>query len=192
MSLLKCEALGLIETWGLVGALEAADAAAKAAAINIRGYRVCGGGLVTIALTGPVAAVGLAVSTGVIRAAMVGKVYSSHVIARPVESVVGSWLGPEHHLPGTPDPGGENQEEPLLEPFDEQDAVQPVGLRPSEEEQEAPVLPVVPESGCLEEDDLPALPDSLLPEITCNLCGDPTCPRRKGEPRSTCLHHTEP
>jgi len=75
--------LGLIETWGWIGAIEAADAGCKAANVALAGYEEVRAGLVTIIFVGDVAAVKTAVSAGAAAAARVGKVVSCHVIARP-------------------------------------------------------------------------------------------------------------
>ena len=80
---LNGEALGLIETRGLVGAIEAADAAVKAAEVRLMGYDKVGGALVTILLRGDVAAVKSAVEAGAEGARRVGELISAHVIPRP-------------------------------------------------------------------------------------------------------------
>lgn len=75
--------LGLIETWGHIPAVEAADAGCKAANVALAGYEEVRAGLVTIMFVGDVAAVTTAVSAGAAAAARVGKIVSCHVIARP-------------------------------------------------------------------------------------------------------------
>lgn len=77
------EALGMIETRGLIGAIEAADAMVKAANVHLAGQRFSGAGLVTIMVRGDVGAVKAAVDAGVAAASRVGEVVSSHVIPRP-------------------------------------------------------------------------------------------------------------
>jgi microcompartment protein CcmL/EutN len=77
-------ALGLIETRGLVGAIEAADAATKAADVKLVGKEKVRNGLITIKLIGDVAAVRAAVDAGSAAAARVGELISTHVIPRPV------------------------------------------------------------------------------------------------------------
>jgi microcompartment protein CcmL/EutN len=91
------EALGLIETYGLVPAVEAADAAVKAAPVKLAAYSVVTGGLIAVHLRGEVAAVKAAVDAGAAAAARVGEVVSIHVIAR---------LDPEVE-PLIPPPAGE-------------------------------------------------------------------------------------
>jgi microcompartment protein CcmL/EutN len=90
------ESLGMIETKGLVGAIEAADSMAKAANITLVGYERIGSGLVTVMVRGDVGAVKAAVDAGCAAAAKVGEVVSSHVIPRPhsdVEKILPKSLG---------------------------------------------------------------------------------------------------
>ena len=76
-------ALGMVETKGLVGAIEAADAMVKAANVNLVGYEKIGSGLVTVMVRGDVGAVKAAVDAGAVAARAVGEVVSLHVIPRP-------------------------------------------------------------------------------------------------------------
>ena len=77
------EALGMIETKGLVGAIEAADAMVKAANVEVCGYEKIGFGLVTIMVRGDVGAVKAATDAGASAASRVGELVSVHVIPRP-------------------------------------------------------------------------------------------------------------
>ena len=77
------EALGLIETRGLVGAIEAADAMVKAAKVTLIGREFVGGGYVTVMVRGDVGAVKAAVEAGGVAAKKVGELVSVHVIPRP-------------------------------------------------------------------------------------------------------------
>ena len=77
------DALGLIETKGLVGSIEAADAMVKAANVQLVGYEQVGGGYVTVMVRGDVGAVKAATDAGAEAAARVGEVVSVHVIPRP-------------------------------------------------------------------------------------------------------------
>ena len=84
-------ALGLVETKGLVGAIEAADAMVKSANVQLIGYEKIGSGLITVMVRGDVGAVKAAVDAGSAAASVVGEVKSSHVIPRPhadVEKIV--------------------------------------------------------------------------------------------------------
>lgn len=83
----RMEALGMIETRGLVGAIEAADAMVKAANVVLVGYEKVGSGYVTIMVRGDVGAVRAAVDAGAANAKKVGEVISVHIIARPHESL---------------------------------------------------------------------------------------------------------
>ena len=76
-------ALGLVETKGLVGAIEAADAMVKAANVEIVGHREIGGGLVTVMVRGDVGAVKAATEAGAETGGQVGELVSVHVIPRP-------------------------------------------------------------------------------------------------------------
>ena len=77
------EALGMVETKGLVGAIEAADAMTKAANVELVGYEKIGSGLVTVMVRGDVGAVKASVDAGSAAAANVGQVVAQHVIPRP-------------------------------------------------------------------------------------------------------------
>ncbi|MFO6300044.1 BMC domain-containing protein [Rahnella selenatireducens] len=82
------QSLGLIETVGLVAAVEAADAAMKSAHVTLVGYELTkGGGMVTIKLEGEVGAINAAVAAGVIAARKVGVVYAHKVIARTAQYI---------------------------------------------------------------------------------------------------------
>jgi len=81
------KAKGFIETRGLVAAIEAADAMAKAANITILGGKRIGGGLITVIVEGDVGAVKAAVDAGAEAAKSVGELVSVHVIARPDEEI---------------------------------------------------------------------------------------------------------
>ena len=80
---MDCQALGMVETKGLVGAIEAADAMVKAANVSLVGYEKIGSGLVTVMVRGDVGAVKAATDTGAAAAQRVGELISVHVIPRP-------------------------------------------------------------------------------------------------------------
>ncbi len=77
------EALGMIETRGLVGMIEASDAMAKAAKVKLVGFEKIGSGLVTTLCRGEVGAVRAAVEAGAAAAQKVGELVAVHVIPRP-------------------------------------------------------------------------------------------------------------
>jgi ethanolamine utilization protein EutM len=80
-------ALGMVETRGLVGAVEAADAMVKAANVTLIGSEYVGGGLVTVMVRGDVGAVKAATDAGAAAAKRIGELISVHVIPRPHENV---------------------------------------------------------------------------------------------------------
>ena len=82
------EALGMVETRGLVSLIEASDAMLKAANVDMMGWDRVGAGLVTSFVTGDVAAVKAAVDAGASAAGRVGEVVGVHVIPRPHEDLV--------------------------------------------------------------------------------------------------------
>ena len=88
-------ALGMIETRGLIGAVEAADAMVKSARVTLIGKERIGGGFVTVMVRGDVGAVKAAVEAGSIAAKKVGELVSVHVIARPDVQVEGILPGME-------------------------------------------------------------------------------------------------
>ncbi|ARD63890.1 TPA: BMC domain-containing protein [Klebsiella quasipneumoniae] len=80
-------ALGMIETYGLIGAIVGADAMVKSANVQLVGYEKIGSGLVTVMVRGDVGAVKASVEAGSAAAAGVGQVKSTHVIPRPHNEV---------------------------------------------------------------------------------------------------------
>jgi len=92
-------ALGMIETKGLVAAIEAADAMVKAANVTLIGKEKVGGGLVTVMVRGDVGAVKAATDAGAAAASRVGELISVHVIPRPHPDV-------EYILPNVKKEGG--------------------------------------------------------------------------------------
>ena len=87
------EALGMVETKGLIGAIEAADAMVKAANVKLVGKEKVGAGLVTVMVRGDVGAVKAATEAGAAAAKRVGELVAVHVIPRPHSDV-------EEILPG--------------------------------------------------------------------------------------------
>jgi ethanolamine utilization protein EutM len=89
------QALGMVETRGLVALIEASDAMSKAAKVELTGWDRVGAGMVTAFVRGDVAAVKAATDAGAAAAAKIGEVVSVHVIPRPHEDLDGA-------LPGKP------------------------------------------------------------------------------------------
>ena len=87
------EAIGMIETKGYTGNVEATDAMAKDANITISKNIAIGGGLITVICRGDVASVKAAIDAGSKAASKVGELVASHVLARPHEDLVKGFLG---------------------------------------------------------------------------------------------------
>lgn len=91
---MEIRSLGLIETWGLTAAVEAADAGAKAANVTVLGTARGKAGLLTVGFSGDVAAVKAAVNAAEAAARRVGTVVAVHVIPRPNDPLKALMLGP--------------------------------------------------------------------------------------------------
>jgi ethanolamine utilization protein EutM len=87
------EAIGMIETRGYVGSVEASDAMVKAANVTLVKTIAIGGGLITVFATGDVGSVKAAVDAGAKAAGKVGELVSSHILARPHEDLMKVFVG---------------------------------------------------------------------------------------------------
>ena len=87
------EALGMIETKGYVGAVEASDAMVKAANVSLVKTIPIGGGMITVLCKGDVGSVKAAVDAGAKAAGKVGELISSHILARPHDDLLKAFLG---------------------------------------------------------------------------------------------------
>ncbi len=87
------EALGMIETKGYVGAVEASDAMVKAANVRLVRSVPIGGGLITVLTQGDVGSVKAAVDAGAAAAGRVSELVSSHILARPHPELLANFLG---------------------------------------------------------------------------------------------------
>ena len=134
-------ALGMIETRGLIGSIEAADAMLKAANVTLRSKTHSGSGLVAVMVTGDVGAVKAAVDAGAAAAERVGELVSVHVIPRPAADVE-LILGDCHPQPPSPDPA------PAPEP-----PAEPEPEAPAEPEPEVPTEPESSEEEAEPEDE---------------------------------------
>jgi len=88
------EAIGMIETKGYVGSVEASDAMVKAADVKLVKTVPIGGGLITVIAKGDVGSIKAAVDAGAKAAARIGELVGSHVIARPHEELLAAFFGP--------------------------------------------------------------------------------------------------
>jgi microcompartment protein CcmL/EutN len=180
-------ALGLIETVGLVAAIEAADAAVKAANIQLVGYELTrGGGMTVIKLSGDVGAVTAAVAAGKAAAEKVGRVWTAYIIPRPHQET-GSMIYTRETV-GTKkkqNDAASDSGSPILA----QQAECELPL-----EQEIAVETRVPDAVQQEPEQTDIGDGETSYQIKksndiCNLCGDPVCPRKKGDPKITCIHY---
>ncbi|HTV42380.1 MAG TPA: BMC domain-containing protein [Candidatus Sulfotelmatobacter sp.] len=87
------EAIGMIETKGYVGSVEASDAMVKAANVTLVKTIQIGGGLVTVLAKGDIGSIKAAVDAGAKAASKIGELVCSHVIARPHEELIEAFLG---------------------------------------------------------------------------------------------------
>jgi ethanolamine utilization protein EutM len=87
------EAIGMIETKGYVGSVEASDAMVKAANVSLVKTIPIGGGLITVLCQGDVGSVKAAVDAGSKAASKIGELVASHIIARPHEDLVKAFVG---------------------------------------------------------------------------------------------------
>ena len=87
------EAIGMIETKGYVGSVEASDAMVKAANVTLVKTIPIGGGLITVLAQGDVGSIKAAVDAGSKAAGKVGELVSAHIIARPHEDLVKAFIG---------------------------------------------------------------------------------------------------
>lgn len=177
MNYLSRLALGLIEIMGLVAAVEAADAAVKSANVKLIGYELAkGGGLVTIKLEGEVGAVQAAVQAGCAAGAKVNKVLCSLVIPRPHEDL-GIMTASKETI------GVEKEEK-------SQSDSRELEMAGTEGEIELKKIEIDNEVND-EASNIVNFEDNEKKAhkgATCNLCSDPACTRKKGEPRTLCIH----
>ena len=129
------EALGMIETRGLVAAIEAADAMVKAANVTLTCKEQIGGGLVTVMVRGDVGAVKAATDAGAAAAERVGELISVHVIPRPHQELEPMLAGPDEK-PGEPDTSLKTEPEEETKPQETEE--KPEMPRETKEEPEVP------------------------------------------------------
>jgi microcompartment protein CcmL/EutN len=149
----------MIETRGLIGSIEAADAMLKAANVSLMGQTKVGGGLTTVMVRGDVGAVKAAVDAGAAAAVRVGELIAVHVIPRPADEVEGILpsndppSSPETEPPAEPEPAPEPELEPTPEPdaAPEPEPEPDCTPKPNLEPESTAALP--PETGAEPEDD---------------------------------------
>lgn len=188
--------LGLLEVSGLALAIGAADAMAKAASVSLIDIeKTNGSGWMLIRLTGDVASVQAAISTGAAFAQQHHGLVSSAVLARPADALMAHWQAPQRESIAT---APTTLREPAHEAAAERGITEicvpeKVGAAAEREETATP-LPVdtiTDETsdvviGEEPQDTHGEAPPAL--SVSCNLCLDPACRRHKGEPRFRCIH----
>jgi microcompartment protein CcmL/EutN len=182
------KALGMIETVGILAAYEAADVALKSANVKMVGYEISRGGLIVIKFTGDVSAVRSAVDAGKTAASKLSKVWSSHVIARPAEQIE-KMINSEDTINNKNKSNSEAEKEETEDiseaEIDEDDKS---SVKSDDLEAESKESNEEAESkGKEEKEDT----EELEEEDICNLCGDPACPRNKGDLHTDCIHYDE-
>ncbi len=201
------KALGLIETSGFVTAVEAADAMVKAAAVQLVGYQLTSGGLVIVKVVGDVGAVKAAVDAGSAAAANVGTLVSKHVIPRPHEELelfagpderedviaeveFGEKAMPAERIPEEAVTESEKAEEPEKESPKQKITDSQAEVFKEEPELDEEVTEEDPTASEEEQqEDMPEKQREPDDQELCNLCEDPACPRRKGDPRVDCIRY---
>lgn len=183
--------LGLLEVSGLALAIGAADAMAKAASVSLVDIeKTNGSGWMLIRLTGDVASVQAAISTGAAFAQQHHGLVSSAVLARPANALMAHWQAPQRESIAT---APTTLREPTHEVAAEICVPEKVEAAAEREETAAP-LPVDTVTdktsdvviGEEPQDTHGEAPPAL--SVSCNLCLDPACRRHKGEPRFRCIH----
>lgn len=194
------EALGIIETVGMAAAIQAADTCVKSANVELIGYELTkGSGLVTIKIRGNVGAVKAAVDAAKISAAKINKVYASLIIPRPAENIDGI-IESEETV------GIKSKEVEIKKSIEEENKVENTvdleeKIEGKVEDNDASLdSPRSPEAFQEEKvsnekeqgkeyvhDDSP-LNEQENSEV-CNICHDPACTRKKGQPKTLCINY---
>lgn len=160
------KALGMIETRGLVAAIEAADAMVKAANVSLQCKEHVGGGLVTVMVRGDVGAVKAATDAGAAAAERVGELISVHVIPRPhgeVEEILGELPPPDDAPAPQPEPEPEQPPQPIAPPEPESPPEPPTEVVPPEpepqpESSQSGPQQAAPDGGIPTDEELEAMP----------------------------------
>lgn len=178
------KALGMIETVGILAAYEAADVALKSANVKLVGYEISRGGLIVIKFTGDVSAVRSAVDAGKTAASKLSKVWSSHVIARPAAQIE-KMINSEDTI---------NNKNKADKEVEEVESSEEVNKEPEELETENMIEAEFDQDNESTIDSTPEESEEIeekKEEDICNLCGDPACPRSKGDLHTDCIHYDE-
>nr|WP_269846044.1 BMC domain-containing protein [Yersinia enterocolitica] len=189
--------MGLLEVSGLALAIGAADVMAKAASVTLIGIeKTNGSGWMLIRLTGDVASVQAAISTGAAFAQLHQGLVSSAVLARPADPLMAYWQAP-HIKPAATEATTLSEpaqqvvaemvmtESPTIDKCDEAEAPRPADTATDDEPEIALGVAIMDLDVARQSAESEAPP---APRVSCNLCLDPACRRHKGEPRFRCIH----
>ncbi|MGT3294402.1 BMC domain-containing protein [Yersinia enterocolitica] len=189
--------LGLLEVSGLALAIGAADVMAKAASVTLIGIeKTNGSGWMLIRLTGDVASVQAAISTGAAFAQLHQGLVSSAVLARPADTLMAYWQAPHIEQVATEtttlsEPTQQVVAERVMtesltiDECDEAEAPRPAATATDDEPEIALGVAIMDLDVARQSAESEAPP---APRVSCNLCLDPACRRHKGEPRFRCIH----
>lgn len=189
--------LGLLEVSGLALAIGAADVMAKAASVTLIGIeKTNGSGWMLIRLTGDVASVQAAISTGAAFAQLHQGLVSSAVLARPADTLMAYWQAPHIEPVATEtttlsEPTQQVVAERVMtesltiDECDEAEAPPPAATATDDEPEIALGMAIMDLDVARQSAESEAPP---APRVSCNLCLDPACRRHKGEPRFRCIH----
>ncbi|EOW7152224.1 BMC domain-containing protein [Yersinia enterocolitica] len=189
--------LGLLEVSGLALAIGAADVMAKAASVTLIGIeKTNGSGWMLIRLTGDVASVQAAISTGAAFAQLHQGLVSSAVLARPADPLMAYWQAPHIEPVATEtttlsEPTQQVVAERVMtesltiDECDEAEAPPPAATATDDEPEIALGMAIMDLDVARQSAESEAPP---APRVSCNLCLDPACRRHKGEPRFRCIH----
>ncbi|EKN3724874.1 TPA: BMC domain-containing protein [Yersinia enterocolitica] len=189
--------LGLLEVSGLALAIGAADVMAKAASVTLIGIeKTNGSGWMLIRLTGDVASVQAAISTGAAFAQLHQGLVSSAVLARPADPLMAYWQAPHIESVATEtttlsEPTQQVVAERVMtesltiDECDEAEAPRPAATATDDEPEIALGVAIMDLDVARQSAESEAPP---APRVSCNLCLDPACRRHKGEPRFRCIH----
>lgn len=173
------KAIGLIETIGLAAAIDAADVAVKSANVEVIGTEYTkGDGMVVVKIEGDVGAVNAGVEAARQSASRIGTVFSYKVIPRPSAEL-------ELFLPK------EEASEDLEVEDAEENSIESLALSDIQQTSEPTETEEVPsvEATLIKETQEVEGSDETV--ITCNICNDPRCSRKKGDLHMMCLHYLD-
>jgi len=192
------KSLGLLEIRGLASAILVADAMAKTASVTIVGIETCkGGGWQTIKVVGDVAAVQASLSSGSELAKRSNAFIAMKTLSRPDQTIIDTW-GAKLETQQTPLTAPVTAETFMKHPIEEE-PVQELETPDVNNDEPMTEYDIVEEEVIVENqpleveqsEDQTAEEQPVPTETTCNLCGDPLCPRVKGEPHNKCIHNTK-